>query len=340
MSDKTTFEPAGSGSAPVPSSRRDRQPVAFSSFMAADWRSDGRSGFGRGRAECPGHPSERHRTRVSPADLALVCPGAANRPCRNSKISGPAKSPRSPIRDSRDRRKACSQDLLGAGESGVVRHRQRHRRDDLMSALRRRPVRDYLGREVAARPQPTRRCRRPKTPPARPTVISSNANPASRFCGRDIARLHGILNCWAAQSHLAPQHDYRDLISCSIANLATRRIRTCVFYDVSVIPSELHRRPVRRRKRLLPGTGGASYNLPVKVSCPGEPTFTCQGPDRQTALCRGRLSFDVRNPDASCIGNFRTVSTAISLQRTTETKLHQPGAIAAGTLTMTFLPGP
>jgi hypothetical protein len=62
----------------------------------------------------------------------------------------------------------------------------------------------------------------------------------------------------------------------------------CVTYDISVIPSNCTDElwygvqpppiPAQSSWGLCEGAGGASYNLPVQLSCAGSNTYTCQGP--------------------------------------------------------------
>ncbi len=50
----------------------------------------------------------------------------------------------------------------------------------------------------------------------------------------------------------------------------------CVWYDISLIPSTCT--DALWKLNQCAGTGGASYNLPVQLTCPSQPTYTCQGP--------------------------------------------------------------
>ena len=46
--------------------------------------------------------------------------------------------------------------------------------------------------------------------------------------------------------------------------------------DISLIPSTCT--DALWKLNQCAGTGGASYNLPVQLTCPSQPTYTCQGP--------------------------------------------------------------
>jgi hypothetical protein len=50
----------------------------------------------------------------------------------------------------------------------------------------------------------------------------------------------------------------------------------CVWYDISVIPH--YCTDALWKLNQCAGTGGASYNLPVQLTCSNQPTYTCQGP--------------------------------------------------------------
>ena len=114
---------------------------------------------------------------------------------------------------------------------------------------------------------------------------------------------------------------------------------SCIFYDVSVIPAHCTDDLFDAVHYYCKGTGGASYNLPVKVSCPGEPTFTCRGPVATTgAYAAAGYPSMCGTPSASCIGNTQSCVNGY-FSPTNNNPNHQPGAYCFGTLTMTFLQG-
>jgi len=105
---------------------------------------------------------------------------------------------------------------------------------------------------------------------------------------------------------------------------------SCIFYDVNVIPAHCTDDLFDAVHYYCKGTGGASYNLPVKVSCPGEPTFTCRGPVATTgAYAAAGYPSMCGTPSASCIGNTQSCVTAIFLQPTT-IRTTNPAPIALG----------
>jgi hypothetical protein len=170
-------------------------------------------------------------------------------------------------------------------------------------------------------------------------VVNSNANPGSRFCAATSLGSTGALNCWQAQSHL-PHNTLIEpnfLLNCTFGKVT---YPTCIFYDVSVIPQNCTDNLFNAANGYCKGTGGASYNLPVKVSCPGEPTFTCKGPVATSGsyAATGYPSM-CGTPSASCIGNSPGCVNGY-FSPTNNNPMHQPGAYCLRTLTMTFLAGP
>lgn len=74
----------------------------------------------------------------------------------------------------------------------------------------------------------------------------------------------------------------------------------CVWYDISVIPSSCTDEDWQQNQ--CAGTGGASYNLPVQLSCNGVPTYTCQGPP-SGAYGSANYPSNCGNPNATCNGS-------------------------------------
>jgi hypothetical protein len=171
------------------------------------------------------------------------------------------------------------------------------------------------------------------------TVLSSDANPASRFCAADSLDSTGSLNCWEAQYHL-PHNTLIEPNFIPNCTFGKKTYPSCIFYDVSVIPANCTDNLFDAAHDYCKGTGGASYNLPVKVSCADEPTFTCQGPVATSGIyaATGYPSM-CGTPSASCIGNTQSCVNGY-FSPTNNNPSHQPGAYCFGTLTMTFLAGP
>ncbi len=110
----------------------------------------------------------------------------------------------------------------------------------------------------------------------------------------------------------------------------------CVWYDISVIPSFCT--DSLWTQNHCANTGGASYNLPVQLTCNGVPTYTCQGPGSgaygsaqypsncgvPTATCNGSPQKQCKNayfypdppnqPNAGCYGGKNVVFTVTFLR--------------------------
>jgi hypothetical protein len=99
----------------------------------------------------------------------------------------------------------------------------------------------------------------------------------SRICASETYRPSGF-NCANSQQH------NRTLVELTFGNsTATGCIgsdATCTWYDISVIPSSCTNRTWDPEfgGNFCANTGGAAYNLPVRLSCSSQPTFKCQGP--------------------------------------------------------------
>ena len=83
---------------------------------------------------------------------------------------------------------------------------------------------------------------------------------------------------------------------------------SCVWYDISVIPANCTDQ-LWVSTSWCSNTGGAAYNLPVTLSCAGQPTFTCQGPPGSTW---GNSNYPSKcgNPNATCDGNSQSCVNA------------------------------
>ncbi len=112
---------------------------------------------------------------------------------------------------------------------------------------------------------------------------------------------------------------------------------SCVWYDISVIPSNCTN--TLWTKNQCSNTGGAAYNLPVQLSCTGQPTYTCQGPvsskwgnSNYPSMCG--------NPDATCATGSPSCQNGISAYFY-PTPPQSPNAVCpnGNTLTIQFLSG-
>jgi hypothetical protein len=168
------------------------------------------------------------------------------------------------------------------------------------------------------------------------TATVDSTNSGSRFCASTLANP----NCVRAQDeHLTliePTFDTQD--QCQW----THNPGTCVSYDISVIPTGCTDELWRKDK--CAGGGGASYNLPVALSCGGSPpapSFTCQGPTDSTY---GPQKYPKKcgNPNATCDGNTQACVNAYFFPMFTQPEnKYQPVGVCSGgrTLTVTFPAG-
>ena len=115
----------------------------------------------------------------------------------------------------------------------------------------------------------------------------------------------------------------------------------CVFYDISVIPQYCTDALWKSNK--CAGTGGAAYNLPVQLSCSGQPTYTCQGP---ATTDYGPENYPGNCGDPSCAtatggcGSYKIPAYFYPMFVPPE-NVYQPGAycLNGNALTITFLAG-
>lgn len=160
-------------------------------------------------------------------------------------------------------------------------------------------------------------------------------NSGSRFC----AALSAPPDC------LAAQRQHVTLIEPTFDTSAKcKSAKPCAYYDISVIPANCTDADWDRDH--CAGTGGAAYNLPVALSCPGpvrEPLFVCRGPaDSPFGSHYPRIC---GNPAAKCIGNTQSCVMAYfhpMFSGPGSNSNHQPvGDCPDGrTLTVQFLAGP
>jgi hypothetical protein len=116
---------------------------------------------------------------------------------------------------------------------------------------------------------------------------------------------------------------------------------SCVWYDISLIPSNCTD-PLWQNQNYCSNTGGAAYNLPVQLSCPNQPTYTCQGPPGTTY---GNSGYPTKcgNPQATCTGNSQNCVLAyFHPMFVPPWSKYQPNAQcpAGAALQITFMAGP
>ena len=81
----------------------------------------------------------------------------------------------------------------------------------------------------------------------------------------------------------------------------------CVWYDISVIPSFCTDQLWAQNQ--CAGTGGASYNLPVALTCGGTTSFACMGPT-DTTYGPENYPRNCGNPAAQCVSGLATCVNA------------------------------
>ena len=117
----------------------------------------------------------------------------------------------------------------------------------------------------------------------------------------------------------------------------------CVWYDISVIPSTCT--DTLWKQNQCANTGGASYNVPVTLSCtnPAEPVYTCQGPTNGTY---GNSNYPSKcgNPNATCATGTPNCSNGVSAyfypMFDPPENAYQPNAVCVkGNLSVNFLSG-
>jgi hypothetical protein len=124
-------------------------------------------------------------------------------------------------------------------------------------------------------------------------VTDSVANPGSRFCAATSVGSSGLDCSMAQQNNQTLIEPYFQPSPCFGPGTSN-----CIWYDISVIPATCTDSDWHANQ--CAGQGGAAYNLPVTLSCSGEPTFTCQGPTNGTYGTANYPS-NCGNPNATCI---------------------------------------
>lgn len=113
----------------------------------------------------------------------------------------------------------------------------------------------------------------------------------------------------------------------------------CAWYDISVIPANCTDSLWKQNQ--CNNTGGASYNLPVELSCQGEPTYICRGP---TSTLYGPENYpsNCGNPNS-----YKAVPPVVPQAYFfpmfySPENMHQPNSVCPGgqILTISFLSGP
>lgn len=171
------------------------------------------------------------------------------------------------------------------------------------------------------------------------TVTDSVASPGSRFC----ATIVGVTSSESAAA-----------LDCSKAQQQNRTLietyfqpgpcfgpgtSNCIWYDISVIPSTCTDQAWAANR--CANNGGAAYNLPVMLSCAGEPTYVCRGP-ATNKYGPARYPSNCGNPAAKPVSGPTPDPAALNAYFYPDDNSYgQPNAVCPNgqTLTITFLPG-
>ena len=126
------------------------------------------------------------------------------------------------------------------------------------------------------------------------TVVPTSSG-SSRFCA-STSSMGTMPNCYNAQTN------HQTLVETAFGSgsngCTSPTMASCVWHDISVIPANCTDQ-LWVSPSWCSNTGGAAYNLPVTLSCAGQPTFTCQGPPGSTW---GNSNYPSKcgNPNATC----------------------------------------
>lgn len=117
----------------------------------------------------------------------------------------------------------------------------------------------------------------------------------SRFCAATSPVATPNCNTAQANHQTMVETNFGSSTTCYPTTMAS-----CVWYDISVIPSSCTDSAWAQNQ--CAGTGGASYNLPVSIACSGQPTYTCQGPPGPS-YGNSNYPTNCGNPNGTCVGN-------------------------------------
>jgi hypothetical protein len=164
------------------------------------------------------------------------------------------------------------------------------------------------------------------------SVTNSVANPGSRFCAATSAGTSGLDCSVAQQNNQTLVETLFQPAPCFGPN------SNCIWYDISVIPTNCT--DAAWSSNFCKNTGGAAYNIPVSVSCTGEPKYTCQGPPFTSGnYAAAGYPSKCGNPLATCFGDKPSCVNAYFWPMF---GIPQPNSVCPNgqTLTITFLAGP
>jgi len=136
------------------------------------------------------------------------------------------------------------------------------------------------------------------------TTVATVAS-SSRFCASTSPM--ATPNCWQAQTN--HQTMVETTFGSGLSGTCTSStMASCVWYDISVIPSTCTDQ-LWQSQSYCSNTGGAAYNLPVALQCGSQPKYTCQGPPG-SAYGNSNYPSSCGNPNATCTGNSQSCVNA------------------------------
>ncbi len=168
----------------------------------------------------------------------------------------------------------------------------------------------------------------------RAAATASVASPGSRFCAATTVGASGLDCSLAQQNNQTLIEPYFQPGPCAGYDTG------CIWYDISVIPHNCT--DAAWSSNYCAGTGGAAYNLPVRLTCAGrlpEPTYTCKGPPFTSGdYAAAGYPRNCGNPLAACFGDKPRCVNAYFWPML---GIPQPNAVCPDgqTLTITFLSG-
>ncbi|SEP35781.1 hypothetical protein SAMN02990966_05323 [Rhodospirillales bacterium URHD0017] len=174
-------------------------------------------------------------------------------------------------------------------------------------------------------------------PGASCNAVVPTASSSSRLCA-STSSMGTTPNCYNAQTN------HQTMVETTFGSFAQgcypTSMASCVWYDISLIPAQCTD-ALWQSQNYCSNTGGAAYNLPVQLSCQGQPTYTCQGPPANTYGNSGYPG-NCGNPNATCSGNSQNCVVAyFHPMFVPPYSQYQPNAQcpAGSTLQVTFLAG-
>lgn len=159
---------------------------------------------------------------------------------------------------------------------------------------------------------------------------------SSRFCGSTTS---APADCMLAQTN--HQTLLETTFQSYVSGVSCWNNASCVWYDISVIPQNCTDQ--LWSSDFCANTGGAAYNLPVQMSCDGQPTYSCASPG--TSQYGSGYPSNCGNPQGTCATGSPGCSNGVSAyfypMFDPPENAYQPNAVCpnGNTLEITFQAG-